>query len=524
MSPQELATPPLAHLLGNRSANWRVSWPLLAGLGAFFYALAVGSGMLVDGDTYWHVAAGLWMFQNGTVPTVDPFSHTMAGSVWTAHEWLAEILLAGAHEIGGWGLVGILTAAAFAATFALLLRSLLRWVEPVYAILFTVLALAMTFEHLLARPHILAMPLMMVWTIELVLASEGRRTPRWWMLPVMIVWANLHGGFTFGLVLACAFTLEAVVEAEPERRLSTAKSWALFLALAVGSSMVTPLGFHGLFFTWTVLFELGFMLSRIAEWRSPNFHEFNALELWLLAGMGLVLYQGLRLPPIRLLLVLGVLHMALKHVRYIELVGLLTPLFVAGPFAAQWRQAREGRQQLAAFDRLFDALTPPAGRSATLAALVLTAGVTVWAMHTRPMEPTPNMPVRAVAEVQKAKITGPVLNGYGGGGYLIYMGIPVYIDGRADLYGDAFMKEFADAADLRVAGEFERLLSKYRITWTLLPPGAAANQLLAHLPGWQRFYSDEVSVVYVKTSQVTQPAPIARMSPVIQSPVKGSAR
>jgi hypothetical protein len=60
----------------------------------------------------------------------------------------------------------------FAATLALLNRALLKSMEPVHALLLTTFAFAMTAAHLIARPHIIAMPFMMIWTISLVRASE----------------------------------------------------------------------------------------------------------------------------------------------------------------------------------------------------------------------------------------------------------------------------------------------------------------------------------------------------------------
>ncbi|MDP3618950.1 MAG: hypothetical protein Q8R63_04065 [Ramlibacter sp.] len=509
MSPQELGTATLGSRARRGSAGWQLSWPLLAGLTAYLYALGVGQGMLIDGDTYWHVATGRWMFDHRVIPSVDPFSHSMAGAAWTAHEWLSEIILAGAHQLGGWTLVVGVTSAAFAVTHAILMRALLRWLEPVYALLFTVLAVVMTVEHLLARPHIIALPLLVVWTVELVRASEERRTPAWWMWPLMTLWANLHGGFTFGLVLVCVMALEAVVLSPPTQRASTARAWAIWFALALGASLVTPHGINGLLFTWHVLFNLGPVLASIGEWRSPDFHTFNALELWLLAGLALVLHQGLRLPPLRLIVVLGLLHMALKHARYIEMVGLLAPLFVAGPFAQQWHRASEGRAQLERVDRFFDRLSVPAGASAILATLVLAIGATFWVNRSRPMEPPASIPVQAVAEALKAGVAGPVLNSYGLGGYLIYMGIPVYIDGRADMYGARFAEEYIEAMSLQTAEAFDKLLEKYRIAWTLLMPHSPAAALLDRTPGWKRLYTDKAAVVHVRVDGAggVRPAP-----------------
>jgi len=82
---------------------------------------------------------------------------------------------------------------------------------------------------------------------------------------------------------------------------------------------------------------------------------------------------------------------------------------------------------------------------------------------------------------------------------LIYAGIPPFIDGRSDMYGYDFLKEFVEALLLTKSTGLENLLDKYKIAWTLLPPGSAAVTLLDHLPGWRRLYTDNIAVVHVRT-------------------------
>lgn len=478
---------------------WLFSWPLLAGIAVYLYSLHEAKYLLLDGDTYWHITAGQWIWSNGSIPTADPFSYTKQGAPWMAHEWLAEVVLAATHHVGGWTAVVALTSLAFAATIALMTRALLKCLEPIYALLFAGMAVAMTLGHVLARPHMLAMPLMMAWTIELVRASEANRSPRLWLLPVMMLWANLHGGFTLGLALTGAFAVEAVLAAPRDRRVAAGKSWGIFLALAVISAMATPHGPRGILFTWQMMTEHSFALERVGEWRSPNFQTFQPMEIWLLGGLALVMHQGLRLPMIRLILVVGLLHLALKHARNVELVGLLAPLFLASPFAKQWREARLGQQQLEGVDRLFRHLAQAAGAGALLLSLLIVPAAAVWVAHVRPIElPESIAPIRALAAVREAGVKGPVLNSYGTGGYLIYLGIPPFIDGRNDVYGDAFLKEYVEATGLNKADSLKKLLDQYQVTWTLLEPETPAVSLLDHLPGWQRLYGDKAAVVHVK--------------------------
>ena len=490
---------PTAPAIPSTSRVTGLSWPLIIGSLTYLGFLAYGNLLLGDGDTYWHIAAGRWIIEHATVPTHDPFSHTMRGAPWTAHEWLSEVIMALTYQAFGWAGVIMLTAAAFAGAIAILTRFLLKNFEPVHALIFAALAVMMTAPHLLARPHALAMPLLVIWTAYLVRASEQGRAPSFWLLPIMTLWANLHGGFTLGLALTLFFAVEGVLHARQKNEtLVAVKSWALFVGLSLISALLTPHGIKGVLFTVQIL-SGSYALDHILEWQSPSFHSIQPLEIWLLAGLAVALHQGLRFPIMRLILLLGLLHLALKHIRNVELIGLLAPLFLAAPLAKQWQERAVAGRQLATVDRIFQELARGANRrvvALTMAGLVLITLLS--AQLSDPLLKKEISPVDALQAAQKAHLTGPVLNEYRFGGYLIYAGIPPFIDGRADMYGDDFMKEYFESLNLTTSDGLQKLLQKYRIEWTLLPPEIAAVALLDHLPEWHRLYADKIAVVHVK--------------------------
>jgi hypothetical protein len=489
------------HAARKAGGLWLLSWPLLAALLTYVYLLSHGAYMLRDGDTHWQVATGRWIVYNGVIPDADPFSRTMLGSAWTAHEWLSDVAMFWAYHWGGWTFVAALTAFAFASSIALLTRALLRWLEPVYALLFVALGVSMAVVHALARPHLLAMPLMMAWMVELVVARDEDRRPGLWLLPLMTIWANAHGGFTFGLVLAFAFAAEAALKAFGKRAKFAAvlQSWGWFLLLAVAASLITPHGTQGLWFSWQMLTKSSYAPSVVGEWQSPSFHLFQSMEIWLFAGLAMVLHQGLRLPAMRIVLLLGLLHMALKHARYIELVGLLAPLVIAAPFGAQWRQRRRNKPQFERADPLLAKLSVPAGSLAVIGATVVIAAIPAWMAYAKPLKFDGAVsPVRAIETAKAARIRGPVFNSYESGGYLAFLGIPPFIDARADTYGDAFLRQYREALLLSNSNGLVTLLDKHKVTWTLLAPGTAAIALLDVLPEWKRIYADDAAVVHVR--------------------------
>lgn len=474
-----------------------MSWPLLVAAGGFI--LGLNDNLLVDADIYWHLAMARWMLEHLAIPTVDTFSHTLSGAPWLAHEWLAELLLAAGYRAFGWAGPVVLTAAAYGATLALLCRYLLRHLEPIYALCLVVLAACLIQGHLVARPHALALPLIAAWAIVLIRAREAGKAPAWYWVFLMTAWSNLHGSFPLGLGLAGFLALEAVFTAPGAGRRQVLVAWSRFILLALLAATLTPHGLAGLAFAAKV-HGMSYSMDVISEWRSPDFHEFQPLELALMIGALAVLVRGLSLPPWRILLVLGLLHLALAHARHGELLGLIVPVLVAAPLGAQWRAASNGEEKAEALDRWFIALAAPAQLPAVALTLALLGGVACLTAQLGMQQPSKLItPAAATQAALAAAPGGQVLNSYHFGGYLIFSGIAPFIDGRADLYGDEFLAAYGRAIKLESSDALPRLLERHDIGWTLLTPGLPAVALLDHLPGWRRVYADDIAVVHVRT-------------------------
>jgi len=479
-------------------ASWIPSLPIVVGL-VVFIALANVRGLplLADPDSHWHIAVGHWILQHGAVPTVDTYSFTLPGQPWIAKEWLSQVLMALAYDIGGWGGVVVLAAAAFGVTSALLLRLLLQDLRPLPALLFTAAAFVLMGSHFLARPFALAFPFLLVWVAGLIRAVEERRAPKPILLLAMLVWANLHGGFTMGLLLGGAFGLEALVNgADFAERKKIFIDWLKFGVAALLVSCITPYGVGSLLITFQI-FGLGDALALIDEWRSPDFQTQPLTELILLIALYLVLARGVKLPVMRTLIVVGLVHMFLRHVRNAELLATLAPLAIAPVLARAWPGIRRDDQAKMLFGGLAAPSSFRAIGLALLCATVYAAGVVRFG-GIRPPEAT--MPSAAIEFVRESGLKGRVLNHYGYGGYLISLGIPTFIDGRGELFGGEFIKHYVDAVHLR--GEdpevLQKTLEKYGIDWTLLLKEQPANKLLATLPGWRKAYSDDKTTIFVR--------------------------
>lgn len=478
-----------------------LSWPLLVAVLVVLGSLGSAgfAGVLADPDIYWHIATGQRILEQGSVPRFDPFSHTAPGVPWVPHHWLSELGIALVFRWASWPGLAVLASLLFAGTLAYMTRFLVDRMEPVHALLFTALAASLLLSHLLVRPHVLVWPLIAIWAGELVRAVEQRRLPAWWLLPLMTLWANLHGSFTLGFVIFIFVALEAVLGLPSEERWTAALRWSVYAGLSVAAAMLTPSGLLGLQHSLEVA-RRPQVLSNIIEWRSPDFQQFQPIELWLMLMLGIACTGRMRLPWWRLLLVLGLTHMALQHQRHASILGLVAPLMIAAPLARQWRVTAGAGRDAESLDRLFLALSAPARSKALAAAAVLTACLIGASLYSGRYAPAAgNTPDAALRAAMTAGATGPVLNSYSFGGYLIYRGIPVFIDGRAEqLYGDALVRQYLAALQLVDTESLSMLLDKYRIGWTLLQPGTPAVALLDHLPGWRRVYSDAIGIVHVR--------------------------
>src|ERR1700730_8850389 len=483
--------------LGSR---YGLSLPLIFGLGVYALIAGHGGALLHDPDTYLHITIGRWIIAHGAVPHHGIFSGTMAQAPWVAHEWLGEALLAWLFDTFGWA--GLVAATAFcaAAAVGMLLRQLLRSLVPVHAMIATALAVTLVIPHVLARPHVFTLPILVAWAAGLVRARCENRAPAAWLAVLMALWANLHGGYLFGLGLVGLLAAEAVLARDWRTRRRAAGGWGFFGVLAVGAAFLTPYGVAGLLLPFR-LTGMSFAMGQLVEWRSPDFQSFEPLELWLAVVVFAGFALGWRLPTTRLLMLLLLMHMALQHRRHGELVGLVAPLLLAPALAPQLRALPAGRSAGPVDRRLAALGKPPSLRGVALAGAVL-AGVSAAVLHGAAVRPDVAMPKAALAAVEVAHVTGPVLNDYGFGGYLIYEGIPPLSAGRAELYGDEFIKRYVQAM-LLDSDELPKLLAQNGISWTLIAPERPAALLLDHLPGWRRLYADDVAVVHVRTD----PAP-----------------
>ncbi len=178
-------------------------------MGALFFLaiwliLLVGgrSAMLRDPGTFWHVAVGNKILASGQIIRDDPFSFTRGGCAWVADQWLAECGMAIVHRLAGWDGLLLVAATLLAGIYAWIGARLLRGgLHLLPTILLLALAMLAGAPQFHVRPLIATIALLAVTFAWLVDVENGSRRlgQLWWLVPLFILWTNLHGGVLAGL-------------------------------------------------------------------------------------------------------------------------------------------------------------------------------------------------------------------------------------------------------------------------------------------------------------------------------------
>nr|AUN36030.1 hypothetical protein [uncultured bacterium] len=457
------------------------------------FVLAVRQSVSIDPDLWWHLKAGQQIIDTRSIPHTDDYSFTKQGSEWVAHEWLSEVIMQAIYRVSG--LTGLVTIFSLIIVIALWLTYLRCEGRPYAASIAVLLAAAASFPLFGVRPQMLTLLLASIY-IALLEQLDTRRI--WWLVPLMLLWVNLHAGFALGLALIGLYVVRAVLDGEWNQ----VRPLVIVLIVCTAVVPLNPNGFRMFSYPYETLTSPS-MAAFIQEWASPDFHKATYLPLAILL---LSTFAAMALSPTRprlgeIFLVLITALGALRSVRHIPIFSLF-----AAPVLAKhmWAIARDR-----GWDKLLTgAEVRPTGLKLLINIILLLAPMAlavtrVWdfASHQRYYESIRN-PVAAVEFLKSQRLPGPIYNRYGWGGYLIYQLYPeyrVYIDGRADVYGDAFFTEAMQVYD--GVGDWKAPFDRYGIQTVIIDTNVALSTLLRSDNEWSKVFEDDQAVIFTRSSK-----------------------
>lgn len=445
----------------------------------------VGIRPLSDNSFFWHLRTGRYMLDHG-VPRGDLFSYTTPGIHWVAQSWLAELAYGAVDRtVGAFG-IRVLIALTGAAITLLSYRLVRRLTgDRVRAALVSGVAYLATFVVFSERPLAfgLALALAVVWIVEVPDSRIARRALV--ALPIVFwVWVNVHGSFALGVVYIGLHVLGRALDGDPPWRGRERELVAgTFLGLVV--SLANPYG-PGLLLFPVQLMGRGEVLSRVVEWRSPDFRSpvGMAFAAWLVLLIGALALSSRRPTRRDVLVAVPFVLLALWAERNIGLAVIFT-LPIAARLLATTRRRADSRSLASAVAIV------------SIVSLVVISGIGAAGQSNFEVSAYPS---RATTYMQSHGLLGRRLfTTDAWAGYTILRFWPqqrVFMDDRYDMFPKQLVDDYTAVADGHP--DWERVLDKHRVDVIVWQPKRALSQLLAQSPHWHRVYRDTKAVVFVR--------------------------
>jgi hypothetical protein len=473
-----------------------------------FGLLGMTARNAIDPDLWWHLRTGQLIVETRHVPHFDPFSFTRAGHPWISHEWLSEVAFYELWKHGGATALIVFSAIITTTGFMVLY---LRCPAPRHWA-----AAATAFGALASAPAWGVRPQMFTFTLAsllLWLVEVGENQPKllFWMPPLFLLWLNLHAGFALGPALLLAYAIGLLSEVAIGNTLwqevrSPLIRVGLLLVACLALAVVNPSGTQLYRYPLDTL-RSAEMRSFITEWFSPDFHRWlyrPFLLFWLLVFTVLATSR-MRLKGRVMFPLLLTAFASLDAVRHIPIFILVAMPVVAAALPGNSASFATSKQRLASsrFRPLFNG---------SVIILIALFALVKWVVVVRNQEvrEAEFYPQAAVASLRSADHSKNLFVYYDWGGYAIWKLYPeyrVFVDGRADLYGDDSQGSYQQGNDLlrqfktaiQLHNGWRDTLDLWKVDTILVPPNCALAQGLLTDPTWHVAFGDSNAVILLRT-------------------------
>jgi hypothetical protein len=453
---------------------------------------------VADPDLWGYLAFGRLFWEGAGFPYQDVFSYVPTLDPWIYHEWGTGVLFYPLYRnLGAEGLQLLKYGFGLATAGLIYVTARRRGADALSAALFLwMVHLFLVLGYSAVRAQVFTYAFFALYAF---LLEEARRTGRWrflgWLVPVQVVWCNLHGGFVAGLGLV---GLYAVGEGLSRRR-----CWPYLLVLAA-SGLATLINPYGLDY-WRYIFQAVTMpRPEITEWVSV----FRAYKMGLyrdnLIYFGaVVIFSGLLMWWARwreftpLLALAATLILGLKHLRHQVFFLLLAGAYLPGLLSA-YGQTLRSRAWVTGLKKRLGLMVP----AVFLAVMIPIYGYKFLSQSPLSLKipPLPGAedetplyyPVGAVDYLRQHHLSGKVLLEFHWGEYvswLLYPQCRVALDGRYEtVYPEAVCREYFDFLYGRL--NWRQFLEHYPPDFILIEVRRPIYQLLTNSAQWRQVYAD----------------------------------
>jgi hypothetical protein len=445
-------------------------------------------------DLGWHLAAGDLIRERGSIPFQDPWAFTLGDRQWYNLSWLWDVIASVIYQYAGFSGVTLITVACGALIVGYLTAICLSSGASILAVCIAVFSTCVLYPAFATPPNIYlaASPNTATMLFSVIFYGECLKRTRWFLLPMMmLLWANLHGGFILGFLIIGIFGGAAVLK----RDWRNVKIYAFAGAGCFVAIFVTPLGWH---IYDGVAATLGhFVQAYIGEWQPY-------LEKVTLPGS---------IPAIVYIAIFVALELRHRSARPIPLEPrLLTWMFLFLGFY-QYRYM--------SFFFLFstvplalhlDQLVPQRLSKVEIQRSLLTAGfigvcalpLTFAHVYSDLALPEDLLSAQDARYLQANYSHARLLNHWNVGGALIFRTngeVPVFVDGRAaTAYPDSLLRDYFTLVKWEIdEAAWDAVIEKYKIDAVLwVSEHDNLKRFLVEKRGWKEQYVGVYETLYVK--------------------------
>ena len=465
-------------------------WVLALFLGAVAGVLAALEP-LADTDMWWHLATGRETLAHGIVGT-DIFSWTVRGAQISTDQWLGQVVMYTSYLLADWRGVALLRVALVVALVTLIaLGATRRTTRPLAIVLATLPALLLTRAVWVDRPELWGF---VFFAASLLLLREGRDgRPRYLfaVVPMIGLWACIHGSFALGVVLTVIACAEGALRDVARRRAYVATALA-----AVAITLATPAGLG----TWTAPGYHFFSPPRdIQEWAVVDVRTPLGVAYVIVLGLFVAcVFLGPRVDARALVLLLPVAFLSLTAARQAPLLAIVAaPLFAerSAALLERWMPRAgptEGPRVWGPWARSDARVVPVARRAGfgRVGALVVPVALIAVAFAITPT--TPDERAYPAAVITSIPVGDGTLARYEWGGWLIWRGVPVFVDGRLTPYSGGVLNDYARI--IAAAPGWEEAIARRGVRTLLVVPTDPVARRATDL-GWRVLARSPGSIV-----------------------------
>jgi len=461
------------------------------------YVFVLASKPLNDPDFWFHLKTGEYIFLNRAIPKVELFSFTYNGQPWVAHGWLSGLLFYLVQSHFGYGALIFLFAGLLTLAFWFVLR---RCTAHPYIVAVAILIDVLTMStNIGVRPRVFTILFASIFVFlleDFSRRAEGKSV--WILIPLMVLWVNLHGGFVIGLALIILTMIGLVFDKwfddDQIRLWPRLGILGLVLAACVLAILLNPYG-AAMFAVPIKVLKSPVYMQVIVDWLSPDFHRpemFPFLLLFLLTTAVLVLSPK-RPKPSEVLLFLATLYATLTSQRNMTIFALVAvPLFAN--YFQQWLDSTS-------FAKFFGRSSLFGGRASMFALLfllplVLFAVQLKSTVYGEVRQETLDVPLNAVSYIKENQITGPTFTDPNVWANYVLWALPsnpVFFDGR-DVYPDQFVREYVSI--VRGTRDWREAFDRYGVRVVIVAPKSYLARKMKSAPDWHEVYQDEMAIVF----------------------------